>query len=215
VTLRETIAVDSNCSIMQTLWLVRHAHRLDFIQPEWFDTAVYPFDPPLSEQGQVEANALAEHLSQAKIDRIVTSPFLRTIQTAAPLARTLELPIQLEWGLCEWLCADWTPSLPTTTPVSDLKVDYPIDLFYQSIGIPVYPEIPKDLSLRTSTIAQRLLKSNYENIVAIGHKNATLGIVAALTGDDTWLSYDLPCAGSVKLMRNDGEELFRPSNLGC
>ena len=177
---------------MQTLWLARHAHRLDFIQPEWFDTAIYPYDPPLSELGQAQANDLSQQLSQAQVDRIFTSPFLRTIQTAHPLARILGLPIQLECGLCEWLCADWTPSLPNLTPVAELMTEYPrIDLGYQSVITPSYPETLTDLSLRTSMVANRLIHSNFQNILIIAHKGSTLGMVVALTGDDIWLKEDL------------------------
>ena len=196
---------------MQTLWLVRHAHRLDFDRPEWFDTAIYPYDPPLSELGNSQAVALAEKLRQVGIDRIFTSPFLRTIQTADPLAQILQLPIQLEWGLCEWLCADWTRSFPTTTPLAQLKEDYhSIDPAYDSLVVPSYPETLEDLSSRMYILSLELIQANPEhNILIIAHKGSTLGMVAALTGDDTWLTYDLQCAESIQLVRQDGAKLFR------
>ncbi len=192
---------------MQTLWLVRHAHRLDFVRPEWFDTAIYPYDPPLSELGYSQAIALADRLSQVRIDRIFTSPFLRTIQTADPLARILQLPIQLEWGLCEWLCADWTRSFPTTTPLAQLKEDYhSIDLAYDSLVIPPYPETLEELSLRMTMLSLELIQANPEqNLLIIAHKGSTLGMVAALTGDDTWLNYDLQCAESIQLVHQGSE----------
>jgi broad specificity phosphatase PhoE len=196
---------------MQTLWLVRHAHRLDFVRPEWFDTAIYPYDPPLSELGNSQAIALTKQLSYIKIDRIFTSPFLRTIQTAAPLAQMLQLPIQLEWGLCEWLCADWTRSFPTTTPLVQLKEDYhSIDLNYDSLVIPPYPETLEELSLRMTMLSLELIQANLEhNILIIAHKGSTLGMVAALTGDATWLTYDLQCAESIQLVRQNGAKLFQ------
>lgn len=194
---------------MQTVWLGRHAHRLDFVQPEWFDTAIYPYDPPLSELGQSQANALAEQLKDEQIDRIYCSPFLRTIQTAHPLAQILELPIHLEWGLCEWLCADWSPSLPNLNPVAESMRSHPrIDDRYESVINPSYPETLDELSLRTSMVANQLVQSNFQNILMIAHKGSTLGIVAALTGDLTWLSQDLQCAGLVKLVRKDQDRPF-------
>jgi broad specificity phosphatase PhoE len=201
---------------MQTLWLVRHAHRLDFVRPEWFDTAIYPYDPPLSDLGHSQAISLGEQLHQAPIDRIFTSPFLRTIQTADPIAQLLQLPIQLEWGLCEWLCRDWTRSFPTTTPLAQLKEDYhSIDLAYDSLLIPPYPETPEELSSRMNMLSLELLQANPEhNILIIAHKGSTVGMVAALTGDDTWLNYDLQCAGLIKLVRQDGATLFRIGDEG-
>lgn len=188
---------------MQTLWLVRHADRLDFVQPEWFDTAVYPYDPPLSVQGFDRSLALAIEFSEVNIDRIFTSPFLRTIQTADPLARLLHLPIQLEWGLCEWLCQDWTLGLPETNPINELMRCYPnIVASYQSQVMPCYPETIAELDARIAIIADKLIQCNNRDILAIAHKGSVLGIVAALTGDRHWKTYDLPCGGVIKLVCN-------------
>jgi broad specificity phosphatase PhoE len=190
---------------MQTFWLVRHAHRLDFIEPEWFESAIYPYDPPLSPQGHDRAAWLAQKFSDLKVDRIYTSPFLRTIQTADPLARSLKLPIQLEWGLCEWLCRDWTTELPKTTPIDELLQNYPnIDAGYQSLLVPCYPETTDALNIRLNTISQKLSLGNGDRAIAIAHKGSVLGIVAALTRNDDWRAYDLPCGGIIKLV-NDGD----------
>ena len=189
---------------MQTLWLVRHAHRLDFIHPEWFDTAVYRYDPPLSAQGFDRAISLARELSHCSIDRIFTSPFLRTIQTVDPLARLLQLPIQLEWGLCEWLCQEWTSEFPATTPVDDLVKYYPnIDATYRSLVMPYYPETVEDLNARINILAHKLVRDNCINGLAIAHKGSVLGIVAALTGEDEWRTYDLACGEIIKLVYAD------------
>jgi broad specificity phosphatase PhoE len=193
---------------MKTLWLVRHADRLDFIQPEWFDTAIYRYDPPLSTEGFDRASSLAEEFSQVSIDQIYTSPFLRTIQTADPLARLLQLPIRLEWGLCEWLCQNWTSGFPETTPVDDLTRCYPnIDVTYESLVVPCYPETVEDLDARIHNIAYKLLQGNCKNILAIAHKGSVLGISAALTSNNDWLTYDLPCGGIIKLVCTDGRWL--------
>ncbi len=191
---------------MQTFWLIRHAHRLDFIQPEWFETANYRYDPPLSSEGFDQADALAQKFCQVPIDQIYASPFLRTIQTVDPLARLLQSPIRLEWGLCEWLCQDWTSELPETNPVDESIRDYPnIDVTYKSLVAPCYPETFEELNTRTSIIAHKLVQDNCKNILAIAHKGSVLGIVAALTGNDNWRTYDLPCGGIIKLVGVNGQ----------
>ncbi|WP_310487397.1 histidine phosphatase family protein [Chamaesiphon sp. VAR_69_metabat_338] len=185
---------------MQTFWLIRHAQRLDFIEPAWFETAIYPYDPPLSSQGLDWAMQLAQKFADIPIDRVITSPFLRTIQTGSPLATLLQLPLQLEWGLCEWLCSDWTPALPKTTPIDELIRCYPnIDVNYQSLVMPCYPETLKELDERLTIIAQKLTRHHCDNLLTIAHKGSVLGIVAALTGEDEWRNYDLPCGGIIKL----------------
>ena len=191
--------------LIQTLWLVRHAERLDFFQPEWFETALYRYDPPLSPQGFARAISLALEFSHIPLDQIITSPFLRTIQTADPLARLLHLPIQLEWGLCEWLCQDWTSEFPETTSIDELVNNYPnVGAVYQSLVLPCYPETLEELGIRTNIIAHKLVQANCENVLAIAHKGSILGIVAALTGEAQWQNEDLPCGGVVKLVYADG-----------
>lgn len=58
-----------------TLYLARHGNRLDFVYPEWFNTAPRKYDPPLSEDGKIQAQQLAQRLIKEKIDYIVSSPF--------------------------------------------------------------------------------------------------------------------------------------------
>lgn len=174
---------------------------MDFIEPDWFNVTVYPYDPPLSEEGYDRANSLVAAFAQIPIDRIWTSPFLRTIQTAAPLAKQRNLPIQLEWGLCEWLCQDWTAGLPETTPVDELLPSYPnIDAAYKSLVLPCYPETIDELDARLTSIAHKLIHHNCQHLLAIAHKGSVVGIAAALTGDAGWLAYDLPCGGIIKLV---------------
>lgn len=64
--------------------LVRHAEK----------AAGGAADPPLSKAGQARANALAEALAEARLSGILVTQFQRTRDTAAPLARQLDLPIQ-------------------------------------------------------------------------------------------------------------------------
>jgi broad specificity phosphatase PhoE len=179
---------------------------LDFVKPEWLATAIYPYDPPLSPEGLKRSVFLAQKLGRLPIDLIFTSPFLRTIQTADPLARILQLPIRLEWGLCEWLCQDWTPAMPKTLSIDELRSDYPnIDLAYQSLVLPCYPETHEELDARTSILAHALVRNNAQNILAIAHKGSVLGMIAALTGNDAWRNYDLHCGEAIKLVRVDDE----------
>ncbi len=67
-----------------TIFLVRHAERTDS------DSRVSS-DPGLSAEGRMRALHLAQELKDAKIAAIFTSEYLRTQQTAAPLAKSLGL----------------------------------------------------------------------------------------------------------------------------
>jgi broad specificity phosphatase PhoE len=52
-------------------------------------------DPRLTPLGHAQAEAAAHTLRHAGIRRIISSPYTRTMQTAAPLARALGLPVTI------------------------------------------------------------------------------------------------------------------------
>ncbi len=65
-----------------TAYLVRHAEKAE------------GKDPALTEAGQERAEVLSERLNAAGITAIYSTDYRRTQQTAAPLAKRLEIPIQ-------------------------------------------------------------------------------------------------------------------------
>jgi 8-oxo-dGTP diphosphatase len=76
--------------------VIRHAkakNRLEWTEP---DAA-----RPLTKRGRREAAALAERFRSEPPDRLVSSPFLRCVETLDPLARELDLPIETTELLAE------------------------------------------------------------------------------------------------------------------
>ena len=72
--------------------LVRHSEKAD----------VPGNDPPLSEAGKARAVALASALANANVDHIIVTPYKRTSETAAQVAKARELTpqvISLQGGL--------------------------------------------------------------------------------------------------------------------
>ena len=65
-------------------------------------------DPPLDEQGELEAQALARWFGRLRLTGIYSSPLLRTRQTAQPIGDALELPVRMEPGLVDLDYGDWT-----------------------------------------------------------------------------------------------------------
>jgi phosphohistidine phosphatase SixA len=49
---------------------------------------------PLDDRGRRQATGLVDALSELELDRIVSSPFLRCVQTVEPLAQARGLPIE-------------------------------------------------------------------------------------------------------------------------
>lgn len=167
----------------QTVWIARHGNRLDFVNPEWFNTAERRYDPPLSEDGVIQAQELAARLKSENIAHIFASPFLRTVQTASEVAKVLDLPIKLEAGVCEWLNSSWMDASPETHPQELLAQEYPmIDWEYKSLVTPQYPETETKLYRRTADTVSKLVQNFSENILIVGHGASVLGLAKGLVG---------------------------------
>lgn len=191
----------------QTIWIARHGNRLDFVCPEWFNTALRPYDPPLSEDGFVQAKQLAQRLKGENIRHIFASPFLRTVQTAHAVAEALDLPLKLEWGLCEWLNPEWMATKPETAPLAELVKKYPrIDLSYQSYLVPQYPETPESVCLNRAAETARYLAATFaEDILLVGHGATVLGSTMGLIPGVTAFDLRTPLCCLVKLVRENDQ----------
>jgi 2,3-bisphosphoglycerate-dependent phosphoglycerate mutase len=92
----------------KTIYIVRHCKA-----------AGQAPDAPLTPEGAVQATQLADRLVVLPIERIISSPFLRAIQSIAPLARRLGLPIATDERLAERILSaadlpDWLAALRAT-----------------------------------------------------------------------------------------------------
>ena len=70
---------------MTTFLLVRHGYT------EWIEKEILHgiSDLPLSEFGLKQAELTAQYLKNTKIDRMYSSPLLRTMQTAEKISKTI------------------------------------------------------------------------------------------------------------------------------
>jgi broad specificity phosphatase PhoE len=188
----------------QTVWIARHGNRLDFVNPEWFNTAERPYDPPLSEDGMVQAKQLGQRLVGERIAHIFASPFLRTVQTASCVADALDLPIKLESGLSEWLNPEWMTTSPERLPIDALQAQFPrIDPSYTSRVIAQYPETSIKVLERTGETARRLTAEFSEDILLVGHGASVVGTTQGLVGGTPEVNAALCCL--VKLVRQEQE----------
>lgn len=115
-----------------------------------------PHDPELTDTGHEQARVTAQALAcLPNVRAIYSSPFIRALQTAAPLAAELgrcQL-IKVDWQLCEALCEAWVfgdpwPHLlyivngPGMLPHVNGEL---LDADYEPSGLaPAYPEFGED-----------------------------------------------------------------------
>ncbi|MCP6760702.1 MAG: histidine phosphatase family protein [Fischerella sp. CENA71] len=191
----------------QIIWIARHANRLDFVNPDWFLTAERRYDPPLSEDGFIQAKQLANRLKKEKIAHIFASPFLRTVQTANAVAEVLDLPIKLETGLSEWLNPAWMTEEPERLSIPTLAGLFPrIDTSYTPRIAAKYPETQPQVRARSGQTA-RCLATEYspDNILLVGHGASVLGAAMGLVGEIAVTEVKASLCSLVKLVRQNPE----------
>jgi broad specificity phosphatase PhoE len=187
----------------QTVWIARHANRLDFVNPDWFLTAEKRYDPPLSDDGIIQAQQLAQRLQTEKIKHIFASPFLRTVQTAQEIAEKLDLTIKIETGLSEWLNPEWMTENPEKETLTNLARTYPrLDLTYQAQISAIYPETETAVIKRAGETAKILVNQNQEDILLIAHGASVLGALMGLLAIEQPPQIKIGLCSLTKLVRN-------------
>ncbi|KAF8081374.1 hypothetical protein N665_0890s0012 [Sinapis alba] len=159
----------SNMNGYQNVIVMRHGDRADHCEPLWVSTAERPWDPPLVHDGKARAFLTGQRIrSQVgfPIHRVIVSPFLRCIQTAAEVVAALsavnldhnamssedidnsKLKVAIEFGLCEILntVAIKSEVAPKDGKfdfkISDLQAMFPEGTFDHNVDM-AYKELPQ------------------------------------------------------------------------
>ena len=86
------------------LFLIRHGEN------EWTERGALAGRTPsvsLNEKGKEQAQQIAERLKAQPITAVYSSPLLRCLETAQPLAAALDLPVSVEPGILEVDYGEW------------------------------------------------------------------------------------------------------------
>ncbi|WP_161604373.1 histidine phosphatase family protein [Roseiconus nitratireducens] len=73
------------------LYLIRHAESQNNARPTYLRVE----DPEITPVGRLQAQHLADWLATLKIDAMITSPFLRTLQTALPILTATQVNLDV------------------------------------------------------------------------------------------------------------------------
>ncbi|EEF58740.1 histidine phosphatase family protein [Pedosphaera parvula] len=89
---------------MTTLYLIRHAAN------DTIGVSIPGRTPGigLNAEGRRQAESLATHLAKEPIQLIISSPLERSVETAMPLARKLNLDVEISDALLEVDFGDWS-----------------------------------------------------------------------------------------------------------
>jgi len=200
-----------------TIYLIRHGARFDKGNPDWKEkvhlNGGLHLDPPLSAIGHAQARETAAKLENVKVDEILVSPYLRTIQTAVPFAEQFGLPLCLEDGLSEGsiIC----PHVPNVLPDATQRYLYfpQIDTSYKSMvnSIPS-PDWQIDTKLnrpqerfpeayfeRNFALAKALEQKGLgKTIVCVSHAASVVFVAALLNCNLEDIPPDENCKGNAR-----------------
>lgn len=168
-----------------------------------------PHDPPLSARGRAQAEALARRLAREPLAHVFSSPFLRCVETASPIAEALDLAVALDDGLSEWLNREWFPERPALLDRAALARSFPrVDPAYRARGASHYGESGEEALRRAGRLACRLVEEFAGDLLLVGHGASVLGAAAGLLGEAIGaergsLPSELPYACLTQLVRDD------------
>jgi broad specificity phosphatase PhoE len=145
--------VPAVASAQQLVFVVRHAERADA-----GGGAMATADPPLSPAGRARAATLAAMLADAGVKAIYITEFIRTQETAEPLAAKLRLrPVQV-------------PAADPAALVAKMKSDHPRDIVLVVGHSNTLPAIIKALGGPAVTIGD----NEYDNVFVIVPSTGTM-----------------------------------------
>ena len=159
--------------------LVRHA------ESEWnrhfSRTRIDPGipDPPLTRTGRRQAAQLADELADARIRRLVASPYRRTLETATIVAERLALPITVEPLVrerCVFSCDEGTPPEQLAALWPDLDFAH---LEQRWWGVPAESEVSLGQRCAAFRAKTDALPDRWQ-VAVITH----WGVIRALTGQE-------------------------------
>lgn len=119
-------------------------------------------DATLTENGFEQALKLSEFFSDVPIDRIISSPYLRAIESIRPLAKRLDKEIEMDQRLTERILSsnefsDWYEKLRATFQ------DF--ELMYEG------GESSNEAMQRIVNVAKEMIRSDADNTVIVTHGN--------------------------------------------
>jgi broad specificity phosphatase PhoE len=146
-------------------------------------------DPELTELGQTQAAETALVLQRERITRIITSPYTRALQTTAPLARLLKVPVFVNPIVREryaFICDIGTPraELERAWPEHDFST-------IEEVWWPSGPEPATSVIARANLFrAEMAALDDWSDTLVVSH----WGFILAFTGQSVmnghWLRWD-------------------------
>lgn len=146
-------------------------------------------DPRLTPLGHEQAEKAAEVLAGRPVSRIIASPYTRTLQTAAPLARRLGVPVLVSTTVRE----RYAFKCDVGSPVADLAQAWPghdfsaiDDVWWPSANEPEAHVVARANRFR----AEMAEHPDWQRTVVVSHWGFILALTGTSVQNGQWISFD-------------------------
>jgi broad specificity phosphatase PhoE len=164
---------------MTEIILARHG------ETEWNVEEVFRgrIDVELNPRGRRQAELLADHLSELKIEAVYSSPLKRALDTAEAIARRHQLKVEASPGLIDGDFGQWQG-----LPLNEVREKYK-ELYRQWAESPHRVKIPGGESLdgvreRALKVVNGIIAKHRERVVLVSHRVVNKVLICALLGLD-------------------------------
>ena len=162
-------------------------------------------DPHLSEEGIEQANRLPEALKRFPITRLVSSPQIRAVQTAQPVADALGLPVEIDERL-----AEYDRDMEHYIPIEQIAAEYPEELARLASGhLPSSVDEAAFLARINAGIRDLVATGEHEDTIAVfSHGGVINGLLHTILGTEKILCVSVDYAGITRLLSSREGNLY-------
>jgi broad specificity phosphatase PhoE len=168
-------------------------------------------DPHLSEEGVEQAKRLPDALKRFPVSRLVSSPQIRSIQTAQPVADALGLTVDIDERL-----AEYDRDMAHYIPIEQIAVEFPEELARLASGhLPSSVDEDAFLARINAGVRDIVAAGDHEDTVAVfSHGGVINGLLYSILRTEKILSFNVDYAGVTRLLSSREGNLYVASVNG-
>ncbi|MGZ8802700.1 MAG: histidine phosphatase family protein [Mycobacterium sp.] len=154
-------------------------------------------DPRLSAEGIEQALRLPDALGRFPIQRVVSSPQVRAIETAQPLADALGVPVEVDGRL-----AEYDRDLAHYIPVEQIAAENPAELQRLISGqLPSGVDEAEFLGRVRAAVDDLVAGADHDDTVAVFSHGGVINVLLhQILGTERLLSFHVDYAGVTRLL---------------
>jgi probable phosphoglycerate mutase len=162
-------------------------------------------DPHLSAEGVQQAQRLPRALERFPITRVVSSPQIRAIQTAQPVADGLGLKVEVDERL-----AEYDRDMAHYIPIEQIAAEFPEELARLASGhLPSSVDESEFLARINAGVQAIVGAGDHEDTVAVfSHGGVINGLLHSILRTEKILSFNVDYAGVTRLLSSRDGNLY-------